>query len=241
MDDSLREALDAGRAYYAKKEFKRAEPYLQQLIDEGVAYADVYNMMGVAKHHDGAFSKAKAHFEKALELNPGYTEASLNLAVTYNDMGRYQEAKELYLNALTSSASHDGKLDAFVLGKLANMYADIAKVYCTAGAFDDGIAEYRRALQLRPTFVDLRLRLAQALRDAGHAGEAVEELKTILQQSPKYSAARLNLGLALFSLGRSEEAVTTLQGLVTDEPDHPRAKLYLDMIVSHQNRNKEGS
>jgi tetratricopeptide (TPR) repeat protein len=239
MDDKLREALATGRELYAKKEYARAESYLSQVAAEGVPYADVYNMLGVVHHQAGQFSKALSCFEEALRINPAYTEAGLNLAVTYNDMGKYQEAKTIYLSALTQSTRPGGKLDNFVLGKLANMYADIAEVYAAAGAFEEAIAEYRRALNLRPTFVDIRLKLSQALRDHNQPADALRELKTLLGQNPDFLPARIQRGLVEFSLGQTDDAVETLRAVLDDSPDNSRAKLYLDMILSHAARQKE--
>ncbi|MBI1944335.1 MAG: tetratricopeptide repeat protein [Deltaproteobacteria bacterium] len=233
MDEKLREALAAGRDLYRQKEFLRAEPYLAQVAQANVPYADVYNMLGVIYHDMGQFSRAQQCFEEAIKINPAYTEASLNLAVTYNDMGRYADAKELYLGALTSSTRPGGKLDSFVMGKLANMYADIASVFSAAGAFEEAIGEYRRALALRPTFVDLRLKLAEALRDAGRPQDALRELKAILAQNPDYLPARIHHGLTLFSTGDAAAAIGELAQVVADHPENARAKLYLDMIRSH--------
>jgi tetratricopeptide (TPR) repeat protein len=240
MDEKLREALGTGRSLYAKKEYSRAEPYLALLERAKVPYADVYNMLGVIHHDGGQFSKAQGAFEEALRINPGYTEASLNLAVTYNDMGRYQEAKETYLSALTQSTRPGAKLDSFVMGKLANMYAEIAEVFVSSGAFEEAVGEYRRALALRPTFIDIRLKLAQALRDVGRADDARRELKTILAQNPDYVPARIHLGITLFSLGKSLEAVAELKAVLANYPDDKRARLYLDMIESHLVRRGEG-
>lgn len=238
MDDTLREALASGRELYQQKEYVRAEPHLARIAEAKLPYADVYNMLGVIYHDVGQFSKAQACFEEALRINPGYTEASLNLAVTYNDMGRYAEARDLYLRALTSSTRPGGKLDSFVMGKLANMYADIAEVFVSAGAFDEAIAEYRRALALRPTFIDLRLRLAQALRDAGRAEEALRELRAILTQNVDYLPARLSLGLTLFSTGDHAASLAELESILVTHPEHPRAKIYRDMIREHASRTK---
>jgi tetratricopeptide (TPR) repeat protein len=241
MDEKLREALGTGRELYRQKEYMRAEPYLAQVAQANVPYADVYNMLGVIYHDVGQFSRAQQCFEEALRINPAYTEASLNLAVTYNDMGRYAEAKDLYLGALTSSTRPGGKLDSFVMGKLANMYAEIAEVYASSGAFEEAIAEYRRALALRPTFIDIRLRLAEALRDAGRPHDALRELKAILAQNPDYMPARIHHGLTLFSTGDSPAAIRELEAIVAEHPDNNRAKLYLEMIRQHSNRAAKGA
>ena len=104
--------------------------------------------------------KAARAFEAALRINPGYTDAALNLAVTYNDTGHYKEAQEAYRHALAHSGAAAGKLDRFVQGKLANMYAEIAAVYLSSGLYPDAIREYRKALDLGPKFVDIRAALA---------------------------------------------------------------------------------
>jgi tetratricopeptide (TPR) repeat protein len=233
MDDKLREALTTGRELYAQKEFARAEPYLSALGAAKVPYADVYNMLGVIYHDAGQFSKAESCFEEALRINPSYTEASLNLAVTYNDMGKYGEAKDLYLGALTSSTRPGAKLDSFVMGKLANMYAEIAHVFASSGSYDEAVAEYRRALALRPTFIDIRQKLAATLRDAGRPHDALRELKAVLAQNPDYLPARIHMGLTLFSTGDLAGAQQELEAVVVKHPDDRRAKLYLDMIKDY--------
>lgn len=241
MDEKLREALATGRELYAKKEYGRAESYLTEVAGANVPYADVYNMLGVVHHQAGQFSKALSCFEEALRINPAYTEAGLNLAVTYNDMGKYQEAKTIYLSALTQSTRPGGKLDNFVLGKLANMYADIAEVYASAGAFDEAVGEYRRALNLRPTFIDIRLKLSQSLRDNGQIEDALREITTATSQNPDFLPARIQRGLVEFSLGKSDAAVETLRSVLNDDEGNSRAKLYLDMILSHAARQLEGA
>jgi tetratricopeptide (TPR) repeat protein len=239
MDDTLREALATGRELYRQRDFVRAEPHLARVTAAKMPYADVHNMLGVIYHDVGQFSKAQACFEEALRINPAYTEASLNLAVTYNDMGRYAEARDLYLGALTTSTRPGAKLDSFVMGKLANMYADIAEVYASSGAWDEAVGEYRRALALRPTFVDLRVRLAQALRDAGKPDEAVRELRAVLAQNADYLPARLSLGLAHFSKGDHAAALQELEAVLQKDPDHHRARVLRDMIREHASRPKK--
>lgn len=231
LDDNLKQALTIGREYYSNKEYPKAEPYLAQVARDGCNFADVYNMLGVIYHDQGQFSRAQQSFEQALRINPAYTDAALNLAVTYNDLGKYAEAKETYRRALNQSSQDGVELDPFVRGKVANMYADIGDVYASSGSFRLAITEYQRALALRPTFMDIRMKLANAFRDAGNKEEAVAELRTILEQQPKNLHARINLGIALYSAGRGEDAVRELDDVLRQEPGHSRAALYQRMIM----------
>src|SRR5688572_19517389 len=127
MDEALKQLLTLGRGYFDKKQYSQAEKYLTQIVEQNQSFADVYNMLGLIYHDQGQFARSQRAFEAALRINPAYTDAALNLAVIYNDMGKYREAKEVYQGALTRQAAAPGKMDPFVKGKLANMYADIGE------------------------------------------------------------------------------------------------------------------
>ena len=229
MDDTLKQALALGRGYYLKKDYGLAEQYLTQIVEQNQSFADVYNMLGVIYHDQGQYQKALRAFEAALRINPGYTDAALNLAVTYNDTGRYKDAQDTYRHALSRSGASPGKLDRFVQGKLANMYADIGDVYLSAGLYAEAIAEYRRALALGPTFVDLRAKLAGALRDSGERDAAIAEYEEVVRQAPSFVPARLNLGLSLLASGRKDEAVKQWNAVLEISPGNRNAELYLQL------------
>ena len=227
MDETLKQALALGRGYYLKREYGLAEQYLTQVVEQNQSFADVYNMLGVIYHDQGQYQKALRAFEAALRINPGYTDAALNLAVTYNDTGRYKDAQDTYRHALSRSGASPGKLDRFVQGKLANMYADIGDVYLSAGLYAEAIAEYRRALALGPTFVDLRAKLAGALRDSGERDAAIAEYEEVVRQAPSFVPARLNLGLSLYAAGRKEDATAHWRKVLEISPGNRNAEMYL--------------
>lgn len=234
MQETNREKLDEARARYRQKDFKQAQPLLESLLADGLQYADVQNMLGVIYHDQGRFPAAKKCFEAALAINPGYTEAALNLAVLYNDIGQYAEAMSVYAQALSTPARSTSQLDPFLAGKIANAYADIASTYLAAGAYEEGISEFRRALALGPGFIDIRLRLAEALRDVGRLAEACTELEEVLRQKPEWIPARLHYALNLFAQGNHSRAAIELQRVLEEQPTHRRARMYLSMIRSHQ-------
>jgi Flp pilus assembly protein TadD len=51
----------------------------------------------------GKWQEALRHYEEALGLNPGYTEARLNLAVALERVGRSTEAQQHIVRARASS------------------------------------------------------------------------------------------------------------------------------------------
>ena len=230
MDDRTKQLLALGREHYEKREFDKAEHYLLQVVDRGVEFADVYNMLGVIFHDRGQFEEAQAKFESALAINPRYTEAALNLAVTYNDLGRYDEAKKIYQGAIAAGEEAPGKMDPFVKGKIANLHAETAQAYSDAGLLSEAMHEYRKAVILCPHFADLRLRLANLYRQQGDLEAAKYELREALGHRPKYVPARVALGVVLLGLGEKGKAREEWEAALDADADHKAAKMYLRML-----------
>jgi tetratricopeptide (TPR) repeat protein len=85
----------------------------------------------------------------------------------------------------------------------------------------------RRALALCPNFVDIRARLAGALRDSGRRDEAIMEYEEAVRQNPAFVPGRLNLGLCLFAAGRLGEASDQWNEVLRVSPGNHSAELYL--------------
>jgi tetratricopeptide (TPR) repeat protein len=229
LDDTLKQALTLGRAYYTQKNYAQAERYLAQVVEQNPTFADVYNMLGVIYHDQGQYQRAQRAFETALLINPGYTDAALNLAIVYNDTGQYQAALDVYRQAMSHAGAAPGQLDRFVKGKLANMYADIGDVWLSSGKYAEAVADYERALALCPGFVDIRARLAAAHRDAGQRERAIAEYEEAVRQNPSFVPARLSLGLVLQAAGRRDEAVSQWNAVLAISPGNRNAEMYLKL------------
>jgi tetratricopeptide (TPR) repeat protein len=230
MDDRLRQLIALGRDHYVAGEYDKAEQYLSQVVKENRGFADIFNMLGVIFHDQGRFAEAEDAFENALRINPGYTEAALNLSVTYNDRGKYQKAREVYASAMSRSSQQPSSMDPFARGKLANMHADLGVAYADMGLHLDAVRELRRALELCPTFIDIRTRLGNVYRDMGDGESAVAEYARVKATKPEYLPARLALGVTLYSLGRRDDAIAEWEAILERVPGDRRARAYLRMV-----------
>ena len=231
MDERQRSLLDRGREHYGANEFEDAARCLIPLAREKRPFADVYAMLGVIYHQKGRLKDAVGMWEQALQLNPAYTEGALNLAVGLNELGRYDEAKQVHERMMASRKGASGAMDQFVKGKIANMHAEVGRAYEEVGLFDEAIHEYQRALMLCPTFVDIRTRLATCFRAAGHFAAAERELLGIKSDHPRSIGPRLQLGMTYYTEGRLTDADREWKEVLDLEPANKFARLYLRFLA----------
>jgi tetratricopeptide (TPR) repeat protein len=230
MDKDTLMRLERGREYYANREYEKAEPFLLKVAETEAGFADVMNMLGVIYHDRGQVAIARDYFEKALALNPRYTEAAINLAVTYNEQGHYSEAKRVHEHAMSLQSAEGKQIEPFARGKLSNMHADLGQAYAELLMFDKAIAQYREALDLNPGFADVRTRLGQLLKDCGRLDDARVELERVKRERPAYLPARISLGAAYFAKNDKQAARREWNEVLDLDPENRTARMYVRMV-----------
>jgi tetratricopeptide (TPR) repeat protein len=232
MDERIRELLDRAREHYQKREFDKADYLLREVIEHSDNFADVFDMLGVIAHSRGDLSAAQRYFERAVAINPSYTEALLNLAVTYNDLGKYEAAQQIHARVRGLPSAGPVRIDPFARGKIANMHADIGQAYADVGWLNEAIEQFSKAVELCPSFADLRTRLGTLYRDAGDLVHAKEQYQAAKTSNPKYMHARVLLGVTLFLLGDAEAALTEWRDVLASDPDSKSAQMYVRLAES---------
>lgn len=226
-----RELYEKGMEFFDKKDYFNARKNFEELEKSGFAFADVLNKLGFILSLNGEYEKAVVHLRKALDINPRYSEAAINLSFVLGELGRYDEASDVRRRLKSSVLTKDEKnIDPFVLGKIANMHGDIAERYAELGWFAEAIEEYRKAVKIRPAFVDLRTRLAVLLREQGNIEDAIEHLTQCLLENPRYLNAYIQLGMTYYAMGESDLAKKQWETALSKDPDNTVAKTYLNMV-----------
>jgi tetratricopeptide (TPR) repeat protein len=225
----------------AKERFEADDYYgcihlLDELIESGQAFADAHQLRGAAYFMLGQPQRALESLDRALEENPRYLEALIHRAIVLGSMGRSEEAEATFGRARAIAGDTRAGIPAHYAAKLANQHAALGEAYAEAGALERAIEQYRVALELGPSFHDLRYRLAQLLLDAGRALEAREELERVAAARPGAVEVRAALGLACYLSGDATRARRVWEELGKERPDDVRIRVYLAML----NRAPEG-
>ncbi len=233
MSRELATLITIGKRAFEEKDLFRAEKLLREALDGGANYADIHHTLGLIYHQWGKLHQAIEHFEKSLAANPTYTESLLSLAITLNDMGRYDEARDAYRRANESVVRPGGEATPGNLfrGKIANLHAELGKLYLALGQHEEAIREYRKALTVAPEFPDLRVKLAVALREAGRLSEGLREIERALEEHPGGIAALTQHGILLYLLGRKDMARRAWEEALYRDPLNKLVQLYLNTLA----------
>lgn len=225
--ETTQELLELGRQCFENKDYSSAEHYFRKVLKTNLNFADVHHMLGVIYHFEGKFESAIEEFQKALKINPHYTEALLNLAVLYNDLGRYPEAKRLYAQLHKKNEGAKKDIEPVLKGKLSNMHADLGDRYRGLGLYQHAAEEYQKALNLNPTYVDIRTKLGIVLREEGKLEDSLKELRRVLKDNPKYLTAMIQLGITYYAMTKPLDAKKEWELALAQDPKNESAKTYL--------------
>jgi tetratricopeptide (TPR) repeat protein len=191
--------------YLSLHRFDAAEKLLKAAVSDHGPLANLCNMSGVTLHKQGQFPEAIKEFRRALDRNPDFVEAGLNLVATLCDLSQYEEARNLYSTLIKRVNTRRG-LPNLVLGRIANLHAENGRAYEESGLLQDAIQEYRRALSLREDMVDVRLNLARAFLRVGQNEKSKQELEELVRLKQDSAEGHLWLGIVYAKLGDFDRA-----------------------------------
>lgn len=156
-------AMDA----IAAEDFASAKAILEPVVVKDNADVQAVFYLGVAEAGLNEVEPAIAHFKKALELDPKFGDASLNLSALLLDLQRYDEAIEVADSALTHAPGD--------LGLIQNK----ALALSYSGKFAAAVPPLRALLEKKPAEEGMRFLLAEALFSSGDTAGAQSELSKL--------------------------------------------------------------
>jgi Flp pilus assembly protein TadD len=212
----------------------------------------------LANDHDAA----EAHLNRCLRLQDGATEAvQLEFLLLRAQTGELEEVTvplldtvekghpegPLILETLARAYMHRLRFNSAwtCLSRWIELRPDEAKAYHWRGWVLERLnrhraagEDYRRALELDPDLVPVRLRLAEILIEDKQAPDALPHLERLYQQVPDDPRVRARLGMCRLLQGRFEEARRLMESAL---PHMPRDALLLVSLANLELQEGHGS
>lgn len=230
MDVSSAQQLQIAKERFTLQDYHGAIHLLEELIEQGQAFADVYHLVGLSYELVEQPERALDAFNEALARNPHYVEAHIHRGIVLAKLGKEHEAEEAFTSARETGGEVRSGVSVLFASKLANKHAELGAAYAEANDLPHAIEQYQRALELGPNYHDLRLQLGRLLLDAGRTLEARESLAVVADARPDMTDARSALGLACYLSGDASTARSIWQKLAEEGTKDRRVAAYLSML-----------
>lgn len=229
---------------------------IEAIIAEDPTISDAYFSLGNVLYKARRFEDAIASFVKSLELKPDDSFTVINIANSYQALGRFDDAEKFVLDYLARGFKDSQLL--FLLGNLkvhqglpekaipyfektlvdnprsASSHNALAAIYLNRdGSGDLALAEKHlgEAAAINPTLMSVRYNLAQLREKQDRLAEAAELYLGEIRDAPKSYKALYNLSRVYRLMGREDEEYETLKKTLEAEPDFPIAHFYLARIL----------
>lgn len=237
MDSAdLKQLVQRATTAFQSGEYEDAEQLCLEVVQRTPLYANIYNMLGFIYSQRNSSEKAIELFRRALSINPNYTEAQLNLAITLADIGAYGPALREFGLAKAREGDAPAPLSSLIRSKLANAHGDLGKIYFDLGMLEEAAAEYRKALTLGPTYADIHNRLGVCYREKGEHEKALQAMTRALEINPRYVEAYVNIGILLRRMGQEDQAVAAWEKALALDPRNHLAQMNLRMAKQKDRR-----
>lgn len=225
-----RQNVARGISAWEREDYEGAMTTFLEVLTDFPHFADVRNKAGLCLAMLGRFEEALSHFDLALLENPAYAEAHLNRGIVLNELGRHHEAQDAFARAEEIDRRDSRTFPSDAGNRIAVTHAQLGDLYLVSDRPRDAVEHYRRALEIRPRFMDIRSKYAEALIELGDYEEARVELEAILESRPHFVGARIRLGVVLQRLGDVDRAVHEWRRCMEEDPSDMRARAYLASV-----------
>jgi tetratricopeptide (TPR) repeat protein len=165
-----------------------------------------HNLAGVVLCAIGRAADGEKHFRKAVDLDPSFADAIINLANCRKELGGLDEAEALYKRSIELRPD------------LPPAWSNLGLLYLQLAQFEAAVECFRHALSLDSTNANARNDLGVALLKLGLTAEAETEFRAVVSANPEHGAAWSSLGDVFQLRGLLHQAETCFRAALKLSP-----------------------
>jgi tetratricopeptide (TPR) repeat protein len=223
-----------GSDYFQLEDYAAADQWLTKSVELAPGDAHTRYFLGRAKYNQKRFADAARMFSECLKLDPRNVKAADYLGLSYEALGKTEEALAAFRNAVALETGSDPKDPAphldlgtllvendrpgeavpYLVQAVAMAPSDwraqreLGKAYLQLNRLPEALASLKKAVSLAPENAPLHFLLAQALRKSGDLEQARVETERYNALTGAHSSPDTPMAEArsLLDLGKLDEA-----------------------------------
>jgi hypothetical protein len=173
-----------------------------------------------------AWATEKTLWEDSIIKAPGLARPYHNLAsYHYQKVGDMNMAMELYKMSLTKKCFNSKFGHAPTFNNMAAIFYD-------RGDYESSIRFYKKALEVKPSYLNALKNLTFLYVRTGRFSEALESADKLLSECKRSSDLLHIKGFVLLTVGRLDEAISILKRVLDVNPNNKKANLYMGVALS---------
>ncbi|MBN8559821.1 MAG: GNAT family N-acetyltransferase [Leptolyngbya sp. UWPOB_LEPTO1] len=212
-------ALQIAASYQQTNQLSQAEQAYRQILRVQPQYPEALYNLGVVMHHQGDYPTAEECFRSLLQLQPNDVRAWFSLGNLYQIQEQLLEAEKVYRQALMLQPQSSNV--AFAL------YHNLGYALQQQNKWDDAIACYQTARELKPDSIEAEVIWANALYAQGTLPP---------EQQEHYAVINATLGNKRQQAGDLKVAIAYYQQAITMNPELAEAYYTLGRALQKQER-----
>lgn len=194
------------------------------------------------------FALSVAHIRKALAGDSNNIISYENLAAIYYDLDKLEVAtlvceqaklrqsernKDLATQLAESKITQE-EHDALIIPdtEIAPVYNTLGLVQLAQGKVQEAYFNFKKAVEMRPDFVEAMLNVAGVAINVQDFGKALELYQRVVQLQPDNIEAKLSLAVAMRGMKDTEGAEKIYNEIIAKNPTSPAA--YFNLAVLYQ-------
>jgi len=236
-----------------------AREIIDELIERNPDYADFHQVKGIAYGKEGNIDMAITNFKRAVEINPGYSNAILLLGLEQIRSFEYEEAKRTFKRGIDQCPDNIELLFYYgltstVLGRMARVNAErtvvdsdnpLADQSLPKDILDDiayldskALDEHYKMLELDISYGE-HFTFLDPIYDKPALRSLVDAFESLIAVYPAYADYYNKLGSFYKKIGETERAIDVLKTAIELNPEYVDALDNLAGVYESEGRFEE--
>jgi tetratricopeptide (TPR) repeat protein len=204
----------AGQLLVLEGNTDEAEKSFSQALVIRSDYVPALNEMALILANQQKTAAAVKELNRAIQINPGYGEADLNLGFLEHCDGKLDQAAEHYRQAAELQPN----------GPAAYYYQAVVHEQ------NDAVNYFHAAISMNPSFWQARYWLGMTLVGQGQIEDAQAQFSQVVRIRPDFARAHLIYGVGLARQGKLSEALTEFKMTLQLDPTNKFARQNFETV-----------